>query len=49
MIWKRNEWGEMVWDEMDEVLIAPTDAPAEEGASISEQDFDRIREEYGDE
>lgn len=44
MIWKQPKW-----DELDEVLIAPTDAPAEEGASISEQDFDMIIEEYEDE
>lgn len=40
---------ELMFCELDEILIAPTDAPAEEGASISEQDFDRIREEYEDE
>ena len=44
MIWEIPRW-----DELDEILIAPTDAPAEDGASISEQDFDRIREEYEDE
>ena len=44
MIWKQPSF-----DELDEIMIAPTDAPAEEGASISEQDFDRIREEYEDE
>lgn len=41
-------WKEPRLEELDEIMIAPTDAPAEEGASISEQDFDRIREEYGD-
>lgn len=44
MIWKQPKF-----EDLDEIIIAPTDAPAEEGASISEQDFDRIREEYGDE
>lgn len=42
-------WKEPRFDELDEILIAPTDAPAEEGASISEHDFDRIREEYENE
>ena len=42
-------WKEPKWDDLDEIIIAPTDAPAEEGASISEQDFDEIREEYEDE
>lgn len=42
-------WKEPRFEELDEIIIAPTDAPAEEGASISEQDFDRIREEYEDE
>lgn len=42
-------WKEPMFEELDEIIIAPTDAPAEEGASISEHDFDRIREEYGDE
>lgn len=42
-------WKEPRFEELDEVLIAPTDAPAEEGASISEKDFDEIREGYEDE
>jgi len=44
MIWKQPKW-----DDLDEIIIAPTDAPAEEGASISEKDFDRIRDGYGEE
>lgn len=42
-------WKEPRFEELDEIIIAPTDAPAEEGASISEQDFDRIRDGYGEE
>ena len=42
-------WKEPRFEELDEILIDANDAPAKEGASISEEDFDRIREEYEDE
>lgn len=36
------------WNELDLVWSIPDDAPKPEGAEISQEDFDRIREEYGD-
>ena len=37
------------WDELDTVWSVPEDAPRPEGAEISEEDFDRIREDMDDE
>ena len=40
MIWKQSSF-----DELDEILIAPTDEPVPEGKEqISEKDFDLIRQ-----
>lgn len=36
------------YDELDLVWSVPDDAPKPEGAEISEEEFDRIREELDD-